>query len=522
MAPVTQMKRLGAGIAVLVVAAAARADEVGYDALVARLGAATPTGALVRVVQTEAPASGAYSPDQTNAEFAGKTFTLMSGASGVSSHATEVGREYYGSALSMAPGTVWVYLYEAASFAQTGYLRLGQGTSGTGLPSTPPGGARVFNHSWIGAFGGNNDNEVLRRADYAMNRDATLFICGENNGTGSAMQPLMSECYNGLAVGLTNGQHSAGPTPTGIDGVGRQKPEIVAPGQYTSFSTPIVSAAATLLYETAITPPLDTVSSARKGVVIKSTLLAGAKHRDTWTNNAPQSGTSRGIATTPMDPVYGVDTVNIDRSHRILTGGRTVPNTSVGTAALGTLAGWTDYSWAVGTQGTSVYVKFHLPDAATTASVVCTWNRYVGTAQIPGAASAPPLANLDVTLYSMATGAPMPLTGSAGIGVFSAGNCASQSTVDNVEHLFLRNLAAGDYLLEVKRMDANPVSAPASIAWLFDVPPLEGDFDGDWIVNGTDLGLLLGSWGQPGPTDLDDSGTTDGQDLGVLLGHWSN
>ena len=42
---------------------------------------------------------------------------------------------------------------------------------------------------------------------------------------------------------------------------------------------------------------------------------------------------------------------------------------------------------------------------------------------------------------------------------------------------------------------------------------------GDGVVDGTDLGVLLGSWGTPF-YDLTGDGTTDGSDLGVLLGSW--
>jgi hypothetical protein len=48
-----------------------------------------------------------------------------------------------------------------------------------------------------------------------------------------------------------------------------------------------------------------------------------------------------------------------------------------------------------------------------------------------------------------------------------------------------------------------------------------GDINGDGVVNGADLGLLLSGWGQPGPTDLNNDGTTTGADLGLLLSHWS-
>ena len=51
--------------------------------------------------------------------------------------------------------------------------------------------------------------------------------------------------------------------------------------------------------------------------------------------------------------------------------------------------------------------------------------------------------------------------------------------------------------------------------------PIIGDINGDGVVNGFDLGLLLSGWGQPGPTDVNNDGTTNGFDLGVLLTNWS-
>ncbi len=44
-----------------------------------------------------------------------------------------------------------------------------------------------------------------------------------------------------------------------------------------------------------------------------------------------------------------------------------------------------------------------------------------------------------------------------------------------------------------------------------------GDLDGDGIVGGGDLGLLLAGWGGTGPADLDGDGTVGGSDLGLLL-----
>lgn len=46
------------------------------------------------------------------------------------------------------------------------------------------------------------------------------------------------------------------------------------------------------------------------------------------------------------------------------------------------------------------------------------------------------------------------------------------------------------------------------------------DLNGDCVVNGADLGILLASWGTPA-ADLDGNGTTDGADLGALLSAWT-
>ncbi len=48
-----------------------------------------------------------------------------------------------------------------------------------------------------------------------------------------------------------------------------------------------------------------------------------------------------------------------------------------------------------------------------------------------------------------------------------------------------------------------------------------GDLNGDDIVNGADLGLLLAAWGTAGPGDLNNDGTVNGADLGILLSSWS-
>lgn len=47
-----------------------------------------------------------------------------------------------------------------------------------------------------------------------------------------------------------------------------------------------------------------------------------------------------------------------------------------------------------------------------------------------------------------------------------------------------------------------------------------GDLNGDGVVDGGDLGILLASWNQAGPADFNNDWAVDGADLGVLLGAW--
>ena len=52
--------------------------------------------------------------------------------------------------------------------------------------------------------------------------------------------------------------------------------------------------------------------------------------------------------------------------------------------------------------------------------------------------------------------------------------------------------------------------------------PNPADINNDGVVDGVDLGLLLGAWGTSDPdADLNGDGTVDGVDLGLLLGAWT-
>jgi hypothetical protein len=58
--------------------------------------------------------------------------------------------------------------------------------------------------------------------------------------------------------------------------------------------------------------------------------------------------------------------------------------------------------------------------------------------------------------------------------------------------------------------------------WSADLSLPNADLNGDGVVNGSDLGLLLASFGPCAncPADLDGNGRVDGADLGILLAAW--
>ncbi|MCA9284456.1 MAG: hypothetical protein KDA22_04530 [Phycisphaerales bacterium] len=72
--------------------------------------------------------------------------------------------------------------------------------------------------------------------------------------------------------------------------------------------------------------------------------------------------------------------------------------------------------------------------------------------------------------------------------------------------------------------DEHGQSVTRSVYVRFPAPPIAvpGDLDGDGLVTGSDLGLLLSAYGSADPSaDLDGDGVVDGSDLGILLAAWS-
>ncbi len=84
------------------------------------------------------------------------------------------------------------------------------------------------------------------------------------------------------------------------------------------------------------------------------------------------------------------------------------------------------------------------------------------------------------------------------------------------------------YISEPENPD-NPrnINAAGFIATFFPIgpgcPPECPDLDGNCIVNGSDLSIVLGEWGTTDSiADLDGSGVVDGGDLTIVLGGWGS
>jgi hypothetical protein len=489
------------------------ATNHGLDDLIIRLGAGNePTGADIAVAQVEADDGGNYGPDTAHEDFVGKSFTYVSGSTGVSGHATNIGRRVYGSGgLGLAPGITNVYLYSASGWVQSNFLRVGSGSN----PSAPPGGVSIFNNSWIGSFGSNSlDSEAVRRADWVVESSDAMMIVGvANSGEHS---PLMSFGFNGVSVGMQNGDHIAGVIPSGYDSSGCQLPLIVAVQSTTSDATGVVSAATALITETAETHP-NTSGNYFSGLseTKKACLLAGGKHLDDWTNNPTTSGPNRGRTTQPIDDTVGVGTVNVDRSWQIMAGGQHDSSTSTTDLVPAPYAGWE--TWLLG-GNQSRYIRFDVGSLADEVSIVLTWHQSPSSGF--GGYS---LADFDLVLWKQQGGKLMNMTGDAGLGVFGSGNVVSESAIDNVEHLYIKDLAAGEYVLEIRRADSSSASRVFSVAWLFpEQTGVPGDVNGDGVVDVSDILMLIVAWGPCDgcPEDLNGDGVVNVNDIIQLISYW--
>jgi hypothetical protein len=424
-------------------------------------------GAGVRVAQVEA-ALGATPPTpwEVNPAAAGQpanlfTYTSSSGSSSVypnsvgseSGHADAVAGIFFGTSGGVATNVLHVDNYEANYF----YNSVVAGN----LPSSI--GDAVVNQSFTfgnvtnssqtnGTVSVSTQQTIDSKYDNYSAQFKTLFVSAVNNQY-SVSPPGTS--YNCIGVGISDGTAAVGPT---LDD-GRAKPDIVAPGGETSYSTPLVAGAAAVLMQAALRGDggSDTNSAADIRTV-KSLLLNGAVKPADWTNNSPS----------PLDARYGAGVLNVFNSYEQLAGGKqnyivSASVTSGGahppTGNAGTISassGWDFNSisstgagiFSSATDGVNHYffnVTNNLRGQNFTATASLVWNRQQNQAAIN---------NLDLFLYDCAS---------------SNLIASSTSAVDNVEHVWLPQLPQGRYDLQVLKNSGNSVSDSESyaLAWEF-------------------------------------------------------
>jgi hypothetical protein len=439
--------------------------DIGYSALQHELGAATPTGAGVRVAQVEAPindvsggAAPIFMPDPSHTDFAGKMITPVGGNSSgaFSGHATAVGSLFYGTTNSIASGITQIESYEANRWLNT--------------LSTPSGAAttshnRVANHSWIGgADNGQTDGMILRLVDRQTAVNEYVQIVGLENGAGSS--PLLGGSgYNVIAVGRTDGSHRQGSVAVDtIYGAGRTVPTLVAPMSTTSAATPVVSAAAALLVQTGhqntalsegstTIAGVGTVYNAERSETIKAVLMAGAD-RQTANTSATADITdyrSAGHETTNgLDSRYGAGQVNVFNSYRILAGGEQRSFQNGGSDITSHGFDYGTIGRVNGFQGAASYFFNATSDVTLFASLV--WNLDVSN----DVQLTTHLYDLDLSLFDVTNNQLI---------------ASSASTLDNTENLFFNLLLGNRYEMRVTTNEAANFSWDYALAWRMDAAP---------------------------------------------------
>lgn len=431
------------------------ADDTGYNQLAAALGAAMPKGLGTEMTQVEAtPAASAYMAQAGTGTFAGtgfwtgKSFTAKSGTSVYSSHAAEVAQHMYGNVTnpaaarsSMCPSVVTVDCYNANTWDDEMLAP---------LPSrlAPAVESRaVQNHSWIynaDAASLSYVIDLIRRQDFSINRDDYVCCVGLNNGAATEIPDLFAAAYNVISVGLTNGAHSRGGVTSDMDGPGRRKPEIVAPLDATSFSTAYVSSAAGMLWSQA------TTANAKNTKTLKAILLAGATKEEFpgWAKTSVH----------PIDAVYGAGELNVYHSSRILAGGEQAPNQTTGRPAMA----WDNAS--LNSNSTADY-RLNIPAGqyGTELSAFIVWHRTLADSNSsPSVFTLAPdtLIDFNLTLQRDPAGGGSPVTIDS-----------STSGLYNIEHVWARNLPAGNYRLRVSR--GTGLAHSYAIAWRLHTAPHE-------------------------------------------------
>jgi autotransporter-associated beta strand protein len=403
------------------------------------------TGAGVRVGQAEAnfgtspylfevnPATVGQSPGLfTYTDQNGNVTTSFNGSLD-SWHADTVGTDFYaGGGLGVAPHVSHVDIYSADYFYNSMIFW------DHAIPDAVVNQSFGFGQS--GSLAGNiADQQASDTAyDNYIDEYGTIIVSAAGNGGSTTTPVAPSTNYNGIAVAVDDGSSAVGPT---IDN-GRSKPDITAPGGFTSFSTALVSGSAAILVQAADRGDGGASSQVEAAAAdvrtIKALLLNGADK---------QAVTFNRTHTAPLDPANGAGLLNVYNSYQQLVGGDHAASSLISpliigdthapdmsSAPINSLSGW-NMATMSSAQLTDEYANyvFQLPTGVTSYNLSATlvWNRPSNS----NPAVPIGINNLDLYLYDTTANTLVDY---------------SVSTVDNVQDVYDQNLTPGHrYDLEV-------------------------------------------------------------------------
>ncbi len=385
-------------------------DRIGFARLQSELGARLPTGTSVRVALVEG--GGESAPGDVVLNFPGKSLEYPTGIKTYTDHAVSVGKLLFGE-YSVTPGIQQVDVLTAGSWGGQGILRRGT------LQEPAKQRCDIESHSWVHITDGPEmDADTLGRIDYMAERDGVLVVSALANESISKFPALPCAAYNAMTVGVSRGEHSRGGTP----GDGRMKPDLVVPVQYTSAAAPLTASSAALLLNAARAN--KAWSAAARPIVLKALLMAGAVKLPGWSRSAEK----------PLDAVSGAGELNIYNSYKLLASGRQAG----GKGEVAPASGW----MLSQSRKPSEWVFFTVRQSGDF-SAVLVWNREVRSGVAGGGWGRPEgfVPRLELTLYEAVGGSPGKLVDK------------SASRIDNVQHVYQRQLAAGSYALEVSNQN---------------------------------------------------------------------
>ena len=455
---IEQLKRSGPGIAacILLLCASVHAQSPNTVGLTLLQEFTTNlNGAGIRVGQPEAEDSAP--PDATNnwevnpaaiprsvTNFTwysnGLSSATFPNSLGIQSdHADSVGGIFYG------PSGVATNVAHVDNFEANTYINYVGNNENFSAGATDA----IVNQSYtFGQMDTNSQEAVDSEFDNFSVKFNTLFVSAACNYSIYPRVCAPGTSYNCISVGAYEGDSSVGPT---IDN-GRCKPDIVAPGGETSFATPDVAGAAALLMQAGRRGDGGANTNCASDMrTIKALLLNGAVKPAQWMNIPPS----------PLDFTNGAGMLNVFNSYEQLAAGRhtwifstnvpmgTAHPPVVTTASVSVLNGW-DFNTnnSSSTRDAVNHYVFNVTNGISgsgfTFTTTLVWNRHESETNIN---------NLALYLYNAAN---------------SNLVAASTSVVDNVQHVFVRQLPQGRYDLQVWKAGGNNIvstNEPYALAW---------------------------------------------------------